>query len=77
MPASNPLMFSSKKPSLSTYVIISLPQRLLTAFESSRRTPPIIRLEMPFGSSYDGSFTTGDAQTFAVILLDAICTAFD
>ena len=75
--ATNPLKGTIKMPNLTTDDIDTLPQRLLTAFESSRRTPPIIRLEMPFGSSYDGSFPTGDAQTFAVILLDAICTAFD
>lgn len=63
-------------PNVTTDDIDTLSQRIRTAFESSRRTPPLIRLEMPFGSSYDGTFTTGDAQTFAVILLDAICTAF-
>lgn len=75
--ATNPLAGNIKMPNLTTDDIDTLPQRIRTAFESSRRTPPLIRLEMPFGSSYDGSFTTGDAQTFAVILLDAICTAFD
>lgn len=75
--ATSPLAGNIKMPNLTTDDIDTLPQRIRTAFESSRRTPPLIRLEMPFGSSYDGSFTTGDAQTFAVILLDAICTAFD
>ena len=74
--ATNPLAGNIKMPNLTTDDIDTLPQRIRTAFESSRRTPPLIRLEMPFGSSYDGSFTTGDAQTFAVILLDAICAAF-
>ena len=75
--ATNPLAGNVKMPNLTTDDIDTLPQRMRTAFESSRNTPPLIRLEMPFGSSYDGTFTTGDAQTFAVILLDAICTAFD
>lgn len=75
--ATNPLAGNVKMPNLTTDDIDTLPQRIRTAFESSRRMPPLIRLEMPFGSSYDGTFTTGDAQTFAVILLDAICTAFD
>ena len=75
--ATNPLAGNVMMPNLTTDDIDTLPQRMRTAFESSRNTPPLIRLEMPFGSSYDGTFTTGDAQTFAVILLDAICTAFD
>ena len=75
--ATNPLAGNVKMPNLTTDDIDTLPQRMRTAYESSRNTPPLIRLEMPFGSSYDGTFTTGDAQTFAVILLDAICTAFD
>jgi peptidoglycan hydrolase-like protein with peptidoglycan-binding domain len=66
----------SKVPNLSTDDIDTLPQRIRTAVESSRRTPPLVRLELPFGQEYDGTFTTGDAQTFAVMLLDAICTAF-
>ena len=67
----------AKMPTLSTDDIDTLPQRIRTACESSRRTPPIVRLELPFGLGYDGTFTTGDAQTFAVMLLDAICTAFE
>ena len=62
---------------LTTDDIDTLPQRIRTACESSRQTPPLVRLELPIGLSYDGTFTTGDAQTFAVMLLDAICTAFE
>lgn len=67
---------TSKYPNILTDDHDTLPQRLRTAFESSRAKPPIIRIEMPFGGNYYGTFTTGDAQTFAVMLLDAICTAF-
>ncbi len=74
--ATGPVPEGQKIPNLSTDDIGTLPQRIRTAFESSRRTPPLVRLEMPFGGSYDGTFTIDDAQTFAVILLDAICTAF-
>jgi peptidoglycan hydrolase-like protein with peptidoglycan-binding domain len=66
-----------KVPSLATDDVATLPQRLRTAYESSRRKPAIIRLELPFHESYDGTFTTGDAQMAAVTLLDAICTAFE
>ena len=54
----------------------TLPLRLRTAVESSLASVPVVRLELPFGLGYDGTFTTGDAQTFAVMLLDAICTAY-
>ena len=66
-----------KMANLTTDDIDTLPRRLRTACESSRRTPPLVRLELPIGLSYDGTFTTGDAQTFAVMLLDAICGAFE
>lgn len=62
----------------------TLPRRLRTAYESARgkrgrrrKGTPVIRVELPVSSKLDGSFTVSDAQTFAVILLDAICTAFD
>jgi hypothetical protein len=62
---------------LTTDDIDTLPRRIRIACESSRQTPPVVRLELPIGLSYDGTFTMGDAQTFAVMLLDAICTAFE
>ena len=74
--AASALEGRSKTPNLSTEDIETLPQRIRTACESSRATPPMVRLQLPFGLGYDGTFTTGDAQTFAVMLLDAICTAF-
>jgi len=75
--ATAPQQGGPKMPNLSTEDIDTLPQRIRTACESSRRTPPIVRLQLPFGLGYDGTFTIGDAQTFAVMLLDAICTAFE
>lgn len=55
----------------------TLARRLHAAIQSSRDISPTVRLELPFGLDYDGTFTTGDAQTFAVMLLDAICTALE
>lgn len=52
----------------------TLPLRLRTAIQSSDATPRAARIELPVGTS---TFTMGDAQTFAVLLLDAICAAFD
>ncbi len=75
--ASSPQEGSEKIPNLATDDIDTLPQRMRTALESSRRIPALVRLELPFGLEYDGSFTIGDAQTVAVTLLDAICAAFE
>ena len=52
----------------------TLPLRLRTAIQSSGTTPRAIRIELPVGAA---AFTMSDAQTFAVLLLDAICAAFD
>ncbi|RRF89403.1 MAG: peptidoglycan-binding protein [Coriobacteriaceae bacterium] len=70
----------SKLANLSTEEIESLPLRLRTTVESAHANgvrPPVVRLELPHGLAYDGTFTTSDAQTFAVMLLDAICSAFN
>lgn len=53
----------------------TLPLRLRTAIQSSRAEVPVVRVELPVSESAYGSFTTGDAQTDAVLLLDAICGA--
>lgn len=55
----------------------STPLRLRAAIEGSREKCPVIRIELPVGPNFEGTFTIGDAQTYAVLLLDAICTAFD
>lgn len=53
----------------------TLPLRLRTAIQGSRATVPQVRVELPVSEAAYGSFTTGDAQTDAVLLLDAICGA--
>ncbi|WP_322155882.1 peptidoglycan-binding domain-containing protein [Paratractidigestivibacter sp.] len=55
----------------------TLPTRLRTALQGSRKSPKATRIELPVGTDPNGSFTIGDAQTYAVLLLDAICAAFD
>lgn len=56
----------------------SLPRRLRTALQGARELPPVVRIDLPVGGgASDGTFTVSDAQTFAVLLLDAICAAFD
>lgn len=54
--------------------IDTLPLRLRAAVQSSSASPRTVRIELPVGPA---AFTTSDAQTFAVLLLDAICAAFD
>lgn len=54
----------------------TLPLRIKTACEVSTSKYPLVRLELPVDTTYNGTFSAGDAQTFAVMLLDAICGAF-
>lgn len=54
----------------------TLPRRIRTACEGSASKGAPVRLELPVGHSYDGTFSASDAQTLAVMLLDAICGAF-
>lgn len=52
----------------------TLAARLRTALQSSDTTPRVVRVEMP---AERGAFTVSDAQTYAVLLLDALCSALD
>lgn len=63
-------------PALSCDNIETLAQRLRATCAQNNHTPLQIRLDLPEGLRYDGSFTTQDAQGMAVMLLDVICTAF-
>lgn len=49
--------------------------RLRAALESSKRKPPVVRIELPNDPAYDGTFTLNDAQMLAVALIDALCSA--
>jgi len=75
--AASPLPRGNTMPSIIMDDMDTMPQRLRTACESARGNLAVVRIELPIGLNYDGTFTTGDAQTFAVMLLDAICAAFD
>jgi peptidoglycan hydrolase-like protein with peptidoglycan-binding domain len=56
----------------------TLAMRIRTACESSKEEVPIVRVQLSLGGpDYNGTFTVSDAQTYAVLLLDAICDAFD
>lgn len=56
----------------------TLARRIRTAAMSSKDPVPIVRIQLsPGGPNYNGTFTVSDAQTYAVMLLDAICAAFN
>ncbi len=56
----------------------TLAMRIRTACEGSKEAVPAVRIELSLGGpNYNGTFTVSDAQTYAVMLLDAICAAFD
>ena len=75
--ATTPLAEGRKVKNLLVDDIDTLPRRLRTTCESTGQRVPVVRVELPLGEGFDGTFTVGDAQTFAVMLLDAICAAFD
>lgn len=52
-------------------------QRLRTAFEASKQKTPQIRIELTLPKEKKQRFTIQDAQGTAVMLLDAICAAFN
>ena len=53
----------------------NLAQRLRTAIMASKQRPALIRLELSDLTSC-GTFTSSDAQTLAIRLLDGVCDAF-
>jgi hypothetical protein len=76
--ATSPLENGSSIPNITVDDTSALPMRIRTAYAGSKDDVPVIRVEFtPEGPRYDGTFTVSDAQTYAVMLLDAICAAFD
>lgn len=67
---------NSQIPTLSCDNLDTLPQRLRATCAHAHTGGYEVMLELPQGLGYDGTFTTEDAQTFAVVLLDALCSAF-
>lgn len=55
----------------------SLTQRISTAFAAAKDKPALIRIELTGITSFDGAFTSSDAQTLAVRLLDGVCAALN
>ena len=77
------VLATTRRPAVSSIVNVAmtegddLARRLRTALESSRDHPPVVRVELPNDPTYDGTFTTNDAQMLAVALLDALCAALE
>ena len=76
--ATTPLEDGSNVPNVVVDDPDTLPMRIRTACESSKEEVPVVRIQLSSGGpDYNGTFTVSDAQTYAVLLLDAICSAFD
>ena len=76
--ATTPLPEGSSVPNVVVDEPGLLARRIRTACESSKEDVPVVRIELSLGGpNYNGTFTISDAQTYAVMLLDAICSAFD
>ena len=77
------VLATTPRPAVSNVVNVAMGEgddlalRLRTALESSRHRPPIVRVELPNDPTYDGTFTTNDAQMLAVAFLDAMCSALE
>ncbi|AEB06330.1 Peptidoglycan-binding domain 1 protein [Coriobacterium glomerans PW2] len=53
----------------------NLAQRIRTAYVAATERPAFLRIELTGMTKYNGTFTSGDAQTLAVRLLDGVCDA--
>lgn len=53
----------------------NLAQRIRTADAAAKKRPSLIRIELTGMTRIDGTFTSSDAQTLAVRLLDGVCEA--
>ncbi len=76
--ATTPLEDGSSIPNVVVDDPGTLAMRIRTACEVSKESVPTVRIELSLGGpNYNGTFTVSDAQTYAVMLLDAICAAFN
>lgn len=65
------------KPTIVLAECNNLTQRIATAFAAAKSRPALIRIELTGITGYDGMFTSSDAQTLAVRLLDGVCAALN
>ncbi len=63
------------RPTITLAQCVNLPQRISTAFSAAKRKPAHLRIELTGYTHYNGTFTSSDAQTLAIRLLDGVCAA--
>lgn len=68
---------AAPRPTIVLAECASLTQRIATAFAAATGKPAYIRIELTGITGYDGMFTSSDAQTLAVRLLDGVCAALN
>lgn len=66
---------AAPRPTIALAECNNLSQRLHTAIEAATHKPARLRIELTGMTRYNGTFTTSDAQTLAVRLLDGVCDA--
>ncbi len=66
---------AAPRPTIALAECNNLAQRLRTAMQASIKKPARLRIELTGMTRYNGTFTTSDAQTLAVRLLDGVCDA--
>lgn len=66
---------ATPRATIALYECHNLSQRIRTAKEAATQKPARIRIELTGMTQYNGTFTTTDAQTIAVRLLDGVCDA--
>lgn len=68
---------AAPRPTIALAECANLSQRIGTAFAAAKEKPVLIRIELTGINGYDGMFTSSDAQTLAVRLLDGVCAALN
>ena len=63
------------RPTLTLAQCNNLSKRISTAFEAAASKPAHLRIELTGLTCYNGTFTSSDAQTLAVRILDGVCAA--
>lgn len=63
------------RPTIALAQCHNLSARIGTAFAAAKAKPAQLRIELTGLTRYNGTFTSSDAQTLAVRILDGVCTA--
>ncbi len=66
---------AAPRPTITLAECSNLAQRISTALAANKERPARLRIELTGFTGYDGMFTSSDAQTLAIRLLDGVCAA--